>query len=76
MAGSIAPLTIWRRGSAVTRQTGYTKCFLAEDTGIFNGGTLFTTTVSQFSDPASTNTTGSSALMVLSEELCLMGCAQ
>ena len=22
---SIAPLTIWRRGSAVTRQTGYTK---------------------------------------------------
>jgi hypothetical protein len=31
-------------------------CFFAEDTGIFNGGTLFTTTVSQFSDPASTNT--------------------
>ena len=31
-------------------------CFFAEDTGIFNGGTVFTTTVSQFSDPASTNT--------------------
>jgi hypothetical protein len=31
-------------------------CFFAEDTGIFNGGSLFTTTVSQFSDPASTNT--------------------
>ena len=31
-------------------------CFFAEDTGIFNGGTLFTTTVSQFSDPASINT--------------------
>ena len=31
-------------------------CFFAEDTGIFNGGALFTTTVSQFSDPASTNT--------------------
>lgn len=31
-------------------------CFFAEDTGIFNGGTLFTTTVSQFSDPASANT--------------------
>lgn len=31
-------------------------CFFAEDTGIFNGGTLFTTTVSQFSDLASTNT--------------------
>ena len=31
-------------------------CFFAEDTGIFNGGTLFTATVSQFSDPASTNT--------------------
>ena len=31
-------------------------CFFAEDTGIFNGGTLFTTTVSHFSDPASTNT--------------------
>lgn len=31
-------------------------CFFAEDTGIFNGGTLFTTTVNQFSDPASTNT--------------------
>lgn len=31
-------------------------CFFAEDTGIFNGGTLFTTTVSQVSDPASTNT--------------------
>ncbi len=31
-------------------------CFFAEDTGIFSGGTLFTTTVSQFSDPASTNT--------------------
>ena len=31
-------------------------CFFAEDTGIFNGGTLFTATVSQFSDPGSTNT--------------------
>ncbi|MDZ4094539.1 MAG: DNA methyltransferase [Paracoccaceae bacterium] len=31
-------------------------CFFAEDTGIFNGEALFTTTVSQFSDPASTNT--------------------
>ncbi len=31
-------------------------CFFAEDTGIFNGGALFTTTVSQFSDPTSTNT--------------------
>jgi hypothetical protein len=31
-------------------------CFFAEDTGIFNGGALFTTTVSQFSDQNSTNT--------------------
>ncbi len=31
-------------------------CFFAEDTGIFNGGTLFTTTVSQFSDKDSANT--------------------
>ena len=31
-------------------------CFFAEDTGIFNGGTLFTTTVGQFSDKDSTNT--------------------
>ena len=31
-------------------------CFFAEDTGIFNGGTLFTTTVSQFSDKDSGNT--------------------
>lgn len=31
-------------------------CFFAEDTGIFNGGTLFTTTVGQFSDKDSSNT--------------------
>ena len=31
-------------------------CFFAEDTGIFNGEALFTTTVSQFSDPGSANT--------------------
>jgi len=31
-------------------------CFFAEDTGIFNGGTLFTTTVGQFSDRDSSNT--------------------
>jgi hypothetical protein len=31
-------------------------CFFAEDTGIFSGGTLFTTTVSQFSDKDSSNT--------------------
>jgi len=31
-------------------------CFFAEDTGIFNGDALFTTTVSQFSDPSSANT--------------------
>ena len=31
-------------------------CFFAEDTGIFNGGDLFTTSVSQFSDPNSANT--------------------
>ena len=31
-------------------------CFFAEDTGIFLGGTLFTTTVSQFSDKDSSNT--------------------
>ena len=31
-------------------------CFFAEDTGIFNGGALFTTTVSQFSDRDSANT--------------------
>jgi len=31
-------------------------CFFAEDTGIFNGDALFTTTVSQFSDPGSANT--------------------
>ena len=31
-------------------------CFFAEDTGIFNGGTLFTTTVGQFSDKDSGNT--------------------
>jgi hypothetical protein len=31
-------------------------CFFAEDTGIFHANSLFTTTVSQFSDPASTNT--------------------
>jgi hypothetical protein len=31
-------------------------CFFAEDTGIFNGGTLFTTTVAQFSDKDSSNT--------------------
>jgi hypothetical protein len=31
-------------------------CFFAEDTGIFNGDTLFTNTISQFSDPNSTNT--------------------
>ncbi len=31
-------------------------CFFAEDTGIFHATSLFTTTVSQFSDPTSTNT--------------------
>jgi hypothetical protein len=31
-------------------------CFFAEDTGIFSGGALFTTTVSQFSDKDSSNT--------------------
>ncbi len=31
-------------------------CFFAEDTGIFNGDDLFTTTVSQFSDQNSANT--------------------
>ena len=31
-------------------------CFFAEDTGIFNGGTLFTTTLGQFSDKDSSNT--------------------
>ena len=31
-------------------------CFFAEDTGIFNGEALFTTTVTQFSDPGSANT--------------------
>lgn len=31
-------------------------CFFAEDTGIFNGGTLFTTTVGQFSEKDSSNT--------------------
>ena len=31
-------------------------CFFAEDTGIFHANSLFTTTISQFSDPASTNT--------------------
>jgi hypothetical protein len=31
-------------------------CFFAEDTGIFNGSTLFTTTVGQFSDKDSNNT--------------------
>jgi hypothetical protein len=31
-------------------------CFFAEDTGIFNGDALFTTTVSQFSDQNSANT--------------------
>jgi hypothetical protein len=31
-------------------------CFFAEDTGIFNGEALFTTTISQFSDPGSANT--------------------
>ena len=31
-------------------------CFFAEDTGIFNGGALFTTTISQFSDQNSANT--------------------
>jgi len=31
-------------------------CFFAEDTGIFNGDALFTTTVTQFSDPGSANT--------------------
>ena len=31
-------------------------CFFAEDTGIFNGGTLFTATVGQFSDKDSSNT--------------------
>jgi hypothetical protein len=31
-------------------------CFFAEDTGIFNGGALFTTTISQFGDKDSSNT--------------------
>jgi hypothetical protein len=31
-------------------------CFFAEDTGIFHGGALFTTTVSQFSDQNTANT--------------------
>lgn len=31
-------------------------CFFAEDTGIFSGGTLFTTTIAQFSDKDSGNT--------------------
>lgn len=31
-------------------------CFFAEDTGIFNGGALFTTSISQFSDQNSANT--------------------
>jgi hypothetical protein len=33
-----------------------TFCFFAEDTGIFNGGALFTTTISQFSEQNSSNT--------------------
>ncbi len=31
-------------------------CFFAEDTGIFHANSLFTTTISQFSDPSSANT--------------------